>query len=246
MPPTTKQTTLSSVEIIKQYPGPEQVELKVINEIPGAWFGGTSTGALNPSERREHYEAQAVEYAAVHEFKPPGGRGRVIRMRRSGSSAFPTRWTRPATAASGCSSVHGTATVITHTKIDAMTSFLSSKAGSMTSRSRPLLRPRKQSRAIRAHFDVVETGTHEQKDGEILPCTWYKCTRPQCKLKTTIKEVRKNTGLLYRHMSKCDPSLWRELRLGSKHSKYKQGEDGEEVEVRRPAAVLRHPYTFAE
>ena len=79
MPPTTKQTTLSSVEIIKQYPGPEQVELKVINEIPGAWFGGTSTGALNPSERREHYEAQAVEYAAVHEFKPPGGRGRVIK-----------------------------------------------------------------------------------------------------------------------------------------------------------------------
>ena len=45
MPPTTTQTTLNSVEIIKQYPGPEQVELKVIVNIPGSWFGGTAIGA---------------------------------------------------------------------------------------------------------------------------------------------------------------------------------------------------------
>lgn len=56
------------VQVIKQYPGQEQVDVKVVVQIPGSWFGGTASGALNASERRELFEAQAVEYAAVHEF----------------------------------------------------------------------------------------------------------------------------------------------------------------------------------
>ena len=38
------------LQIIKQYPRPEQVELKVVADVPGSWFGGT----LNTNERCEN------------------------------------------------------------------------------------------------------------------------------------------------------------------------------------------------
>jgi hypothetical protein len=52
------------VESVKQYPGPEQVDLCVEIEVPGSWFGGT----LNATERSLKYKAQAVEYDDVREF----------------------------------------------------------------------------------------------------------------------------------------------------------------------------------
>jgi hypothetical protein len=52
------------VEFVKQYPGPEQVDLCVEIEVPGSWFGGT----LNATERSLKYKAQAVEYDDVREF----------------------------------------------------------------------------------------------------------------------------------------------------------------------------------
>ena len=61
------------VDIIKQYNGQEQVDLKVVVSIPGSWFGGTEAGSLTAAERKQSYEAQAVEYRAVHEFKGGGG-----------------------------------------------------------------------------------------------------------------------------------------------------------------------------
>ena len=57
MPPVlskpNKQTSVlaAGFEIIKQYPGEEQVRLKVVVEIPGSWFGG----ALTTNERRDKY-----------------------------------------------------------------------------------------------------------------------------------------------------------------------------------------------
>ena len=50
------QTALG-VDIIKQYLGHEQIELKVTVQIPGSWFGGSAQGALTASERRDYYEA---------------------------------------------------------------------------------------------------------------------------------------------------------------------------------------------
>eukprot|EP00966_Prymnesium_polylepis_P104266 2414760-Prymnesium_polylepis.1 len=61
-------------ELIKQYKGDEQVRLKVVIEVPGSWFGGGAAGSLTTGERKERYEAQAVEYSPVHEFKKPGAR----------------------------------------------------------------------------------------------------------------------------------------------------------------------------
>ena len=56
------------VEVVKQYPGQQQVDLAVEIEVPGSWFGAGPMCALNASERREKYTAQAVEYAEVREF----------------------------------------------------------------------------------------------------------------------------------------------------------------------------------
>ena len=61
-------------ELIKQYSGDEQVRLKVVVEVPGSWFGGGALGTLTDGERKEKYEAQAVEYAPVREFRKAGQR----------------------------------------------------------------------------------------------------------------------------------------------------------------------------
>ena len=64
------------VEVVKQYPGQEQVDLAVEMEVaePGSWFGDGPMGALTATERREKYTAQAVEYSKVREF-PGASRG---------------------------------------------------------------------------------------------------------------------------------------------------------------------------
>ena len=69
--PASGQLRALGVEIIHQYAGQEQVDLAVIVDIPGSWFGAGADGALGASERREKYPAQAVEFAQVHEFKKP-------------------------------------------------------------------------------------------------------------------------------------------------------------------------------
>ena len=56
------------VEVVKQYPGQQQVDLAVEIEVPGSWFGAGPMGSLTVTEQREKYKAQAVEYAEVHEF----------------------------------------------------------------------------------------------------------------------------------------------------------------------------------
>ena len=59
-------------ELVKQYGGEEQVKLKLVVKVPGSWFGGGAEGSMSASERREYYEAQAVEYDAAHSFKKAG------------------------------------------------------------------------------------------------------------------------------------------------------------------------------
>ena len=59
---------MSRWSLVKQYPGPEQVDMRVEIEVPGSWFGAGPMGALADAERREKYTAQAVEYSKVREF----------------------------------------------------------------------------------------------------------------------------------------------------------------------------------
>ena len=67
------------VEVVKHYPGQQQVNLSVEIEVPGSWFGGTEMGSLNASERRQKYKAQAVEYAEVREFPGASLRARKVK-----------------------------------------------------------------------------------------------------------------------------------------------------------------------
>jgi len=62
------------IELVKQYPGQEQVDLAVEIEVPGLWFGVGLMGSLTTTERREKYNAQAVEHSEVREF-PGASRG---------------------------------------------------------------------------------------------------------------------------------------------------------------------------
>jgi hypothetical protein len=55
------------IEVVKQYPGQQQVDLSVEIEVPGNWFGGS----LAITEKLEKYKTQAVEYAEVREFPGP-------------------------------------------------------------------------------------------------------------------------------------------------------------------------------
>ena len=79
-PPPAGEITAFGVDIIKQYPGQEQVDLSVLVEIPGSWFGG----ALTTNERRDKYEAQAVEFTEVYEFG--SGKKATIPMTSAGGS----------------------------------------------------------------------------------------------------------------------------------------------------------------
>ena len=56
------QSTLA-VEIIKQHPGPQQVERAVRVNVPGKHFPG-----LQPAEQKIDYEGTAVEFAHRHAF----------------------------------------------------------------------------------------------------------------------------------------------------------------------------------
>ena len=60
-------TTMKSlgVEVIKQYPGAQQVSRSVTKvDVPGKHFGG-----LQPAEQKVFYEATAVEFAERHKFE---------------------------------------------------------------------------------------------------------------------------------------------------------------------------------
>ena len=75
------------VEVVKHYPGQQQVNLSVEIEVPGSWFDGTEMGSLSASERRQKYKAQAVEYAEVREF--PGASARARKVKEPGSASHP-------------------------------------------------------------------------------------------------------------------------------------------------------------
>ena len=80
------------VEVVKQYPGQQQVDVAVEIEDPGSWFGVGPMGSqpLTPPERRKKYTAQAVEYSDVRELP---GASRVV-PKPSASSAARTQQTR--------------------------------------------------------------------------------------------------------------------------------------------------------
>ena len=58
-------------EIMKKYPGQEQVELSVVIRIPSHWFNG-----MDAAEKAKLFEATAVEYSKCRTF----GQGRGVQL----------------------------------------------------------------------------------------------------------------------------------------------------------------------
>ena len=59
----TLQQRALSVDVIKQYPGPQQIKRAVKVNVPGKHFPG-----LQPAEQKVAYEGTAVDYAERHRF----------------------------------------------------------------------------------------------------------------------------------------------------------------------------------
>jgi len=82
------------VELVQQYPGQQQVDLAVEIQVPGSWFGVGPMGSLTTIERRDKYNAQAVEYCEVREFHSCAllsldGRGGAVSAEVLLSASFP-------------------------------------------------------------------------------------------------------------------------------------------------------------
>ena len=57
------QPAIDANLFIKQYPGEEQVALKVVVNVPGHWFDNAPD-----SEKNKQFRAEAVEYCDVKRF----------------------------------------------------------------------------------------------------------------------------------------------------------------------------------
>ena len=89
MAPKKKVTTSPRKTIVgllfKHYPGQQQVDLSTKVRIPGSWFSGGAEGGLSAAERKEHYDAIAVQYEKEHVFeaaqaRKPAKTGEAIRF----------------------------------------------------------------------------------------------------------------------------------------------------------------------
>jgi hypothetical protein len=79
---------------------------------------------------------------------------------------------------------------------------------------------------------IQSKGTRVQKDSTKVSCSYFACTQTGCKLKgEPLKELKSGTGMLFRHLKRCNEALWQQLMLASKHRKAVLGEDREEVQV---------------
>ena len=63
MPPATQQVLLD-VEIVKQHPGPQQVNRSVVVNVPGKHFP-----QLQTAEQKIAYPGTAVEFSERHKFE---------------------------------------------------------------------------------------------------------------------------------------------------------------------------------
>jgi hypothetical protein len=96
-----------------------------------------------------------------------------------------------------------------------------------------IVAPKEEAKAecIKDHFELKSKGKHQKASGGEVDCIWWVCKQPNCKCRNPIKEINKGTGQLFRHMRSCNNGLWRRLKLGSKHSRTRTDDNGEEVQV---------------
>jgi hypothetical protein len=242
----TTQAALD-VEIIKQHPGPVQVQRAVKVMVPGKHFP-----QLQPSEQKVDYEGTATEYADRHKFEKHGkawggahtGPGiRFVCMSDAiddpdhrGFWTTLSLWNRWR---------HHTYKDNTNAELP----FLDRLPAAAAKAKAPAASGPKEKEApeIKKHFKLVSTGTHVtggsgRYAGKSQPAFYFGCLKPGCKrgVGHPIKQVGKCTGQLFLHLETCQPVLCKQLRVNSPYSPVMIGDDGEEYELYPFEELLPH------
>eukprot|EP00966_Prymnesium_polylepis_P216109 5002605-Prymnesium_polylepis.1 len=171
------------VEVVKQYPGLQQVTRSVKVMVPGKHFP-----ALGAAEQRNEYEGTAVQFAERHEFERhakawgAAHRGPGIRfVCESDAIDDPDHkgfWT--------------TLSLWNRWRHDTYKNNRDEEKqynDELPTANAPEERAREKTRAppeIKSLFTVVTTGSHTvggtgRMAGKTYPCTWYACQTPGCK-----------------------------------------------------------------
>ena len=253
MVPASGQLGALGVEIITQYAGQEQVDLAVLVDVPGSWFGAGADGGLAAAEKKEKYRAQAVQFAEVREFKKarakatkePGIRFICLSDAQDDGEHegfwMPLfQWNRYR---------HDTYKNDRQAELP----FIRDKQVAAEAAVSPAPVSAPAPEGIFVHFELVSTGKHVQQSRcggapKEVVCSWFRCCQKGCTRRPDqlIREVGKGTGQLFRELKKCNRPLWRTLRLASSKSKLRLDENGEEVEAWTFKQSLIHHVRFVK
>lgn len=244
----------------KRYPGDEQVEMHVRIEVPGSWFGDGANGSLSAGERREKYEAVAVEYDPNHVFKG------TTKGRKTARQAEAIRFICHDDAADEAD--HPGYWM----RLDAWNRYRNDTYRNRREDEQQYIKDdaerapaavaapgvcavgEKDRPPVYDFFTFVESGMHEMRldDGtvKIIPCEWWECKKKNkgCRVKggELIKVVKKATGGLLRHLKRCEgEATWLKVRAVSMRSKVALGIDGKILVSRMSfIEVLPHHVRF--
>lgn len=252
--PQTKQTALA-VDVIKQYPGPQQVKRAVKVKVPGKHFPG-----LQPAEQKVEYEATAVDYAERHKFTQhlkawgaahtgPGIRFTCVSDAiddpdHKGFWTTLTLWNRWR---------HETYKESREAEKQFLDELPTAAPTTAVATAAAKADKSKDEPEIKKHFIVTSTGTHVYGGtgtmaGKSKPCFFYACKIEGCPRGRghPIKQVGGNTGQLFTHLETCQPALCKELRSKSAYSPVQVGEDGEEYSLYSFDELLPHHARYVE
>jgi len=232
------------VELVKQWPGQQQVNLAVEIQVPGSWFGVGLMGCLTATERREKYTAQAVEYCEVREF--PGATKGARKIKEKA-----IRFICLADAADAPNSEGYWMQLSQWNRFrndtfkDRRDDELPFIPGQAPAAEGGVAVKAPQTPTIKTVFTLKSEDVHTQSNGTKVQCFWWTCVQKGCKLDgRPIKEICKGTGQLFRHLKNCNNNLWLQLQLSSKHSKTQLDEEGELMQVSLdPVTVLPRSHT---
>ena len=221
------------LDIIKQYDGKEQAELRVRIELPGSFFDG-----LTSTERAEKYGAEAFEYVPVHHFAKTRHRAKqtcaAIKFlcesdvfddpQHTGFIMPVTEWNRYRNDTYKNDRAAEAKYIRTVAVVDGQGD--GAKASGKKEPERPL---------IYSQFEFVSAGKHVVKgrDGvqREVACEFWRCrnTGRKCKHREAFKVVSKGTGKMLLHLKKCNPVAYVPIALGSKGSSLELDEAGQTV-----------------
>ena len=245
----TTQTELG-ITAIKQYSGQQQVQRKVVVNVPGKHFP-----SLQAAEQKAFYPGTCVEYAERHKFDRhlmawgqahtgPGLRF-VCESDAIDDPDHKGFWT---TLGLWNRWRHETYKDDRKAELQFLDELPTAEA------TAPKEKPKeKQPPEIKGWFDVVGEGTHTiegsgKMAGTTKPCKFYACKTPGCHRGPArpIKIVGTDTGQLFSHLDQCNPNLAQKLRVGSSRSRLQQALDGEVYEEFTFDEALPHHCRFVE